>query len=163
MSHSQLTCSHTHTLTPCLLDSFAFFSLASFTLFFSQETTVVVASGWQAVHVCVCVWHGVRHLMGLLPCRDTAQRTPFTASGWGKRHNCLRDLPYIDRGFQCESHPLHASLSSPTFCHCDAYLLCVSSAVTPEGVRWRGDCVSILNPDYLTGFMGVQFKGKPSL
>lgn len=96
MSHSQLTHSHTHTLTPCLTDSLSL----SLSFFFPLETGVVVASGWLAV----CVRCGATHAVALLLCRDTAQRTPFTASGWKKeRRRCLRDLPCSERGFQRES------------------------------------------------------------
>ena len=58
MSHSRLAHSHTHTLTPCPLGSFFFFT-SSFLLcvFFSQETGVVVASGWLAVCVCVYIFY----------------------------------------------------------------------------------------------------------
>lgn len=160
MSHSQLTQSHTHILALCVFPLVLPLSL------FSQETRVVAASGWfHSACECVHLWHGITHAMGLLPWRDTAQRTPFTASGWKKNHKCLPDSPYS------AMFPMQESLAARITKH--MYLpysatvthifLSFFSAGVPLGVWWRRGYVGILNPNYLTEFMGNKFRGKPAL
>lgn len=85
MSHSQLAHSHTHTLTPCLLDSLAFF-LSSFTLFFLRRPqSRLPQGGWQCVCVCDMVsgiqwgYHSAKTQLKGLPSQLQGEERDATA------------------------------------------------------------------------------------
>lgn len=139
MSHSQLTHSHTHTLAPCLFDSFFFPLLlpsrSFFFIFLRRPESWLPQHGWQCMYACVCACMTRYHRCnGATTQLRHSSKDSLHSFRVNKRHNCLRDSPYSERGFQCSSHPQQALDTSPPSCHCDASLPCVSLAVTPQGV-----------------------------